>query len=283
MKKFKTKLKNLSLFDRILIAFAILGVAFFAYVFFRKSSYITVTIKVSEESIFYEPWRVETGTKTWVSQLFYQGMKEQDGLSRTTAEVLSIKSYDTLPSRKAVYLTLKIKSVYSRASNQYTFKGRPVLIGSTVRLYLDRLLVDGLITHVEGVKDSREKETLIIETQIREENPVFLETSGTRKHIADALKIGEEIKDDQGNTVIKVLNKRVENAKRTVITSDGRIIVGTNPLRKDVYLTLQVEALKIHDKYFLFEDIPLLIGEKIPINSSTVSIEPEVTEIRSFE
>lgn len=283
MKKFKTKLKKFSLFDRILIAIAVLGIASFAYLFFRKSSYIAVTIKVSEESIFYDPWRVETGTKTWFSQLFYQGMKEQDGLGGTTAEVLSIKSYDTLPSHKAVYLSLKIKSVFNRASNQYTFKGRPVLIGSTVRLYLDRLLVDGLVTHVEGVKDLREKETLIIEAQIQEESPVFFETSGTSKHIADALKIGEEIKDDQGNTVIKVLNKRVENAKRTVITSDGRIIVGTNPLRKDVYLTLQVEALKIHDKYFLFEDIPLLVGEEIPINSSTVSIQPEVTEIRSFE
>lgn len=283
MKKFKTKLKNLTLFDRALILMAIVLGMVLLYVFFRKSSYVNVTVKVDEEKVLYESWKAEDGTKSWFSQLFYKGMKEKDGLGKIAAEVLDVRSYDTFPSRKAVYITLRLRVVYNRASNQYTFKGKSLLIGSTIKLNLDRVFVDGLITQVEGVRDPRERATLIVEAQIREESPTFLETSGTKEYVANALKVGEEIKDDQGNTVIKILKKRVENAKKTVVTSDGRVIVRTNPLRKDVYLTLQIEALKIHDRYFLFDDIPILIGSKIPINSPTIWVRAEVTGIKNFE
>lgn len=283
MKWFNKKFKKLTLFDKIIIVVAVLGLAFFAFVFFRKSVFVTIVVKVGEENILYEPWAVSTGTRAWFSQLFHEGMKEQDGLGREMAEVLSIRSYDTLPSRKAVYLTTKLRAVYNRASNQYTFKGRPLLIGSPVRLNLDRLFVDGLITHVEGIKDPRERIELIVEARLIEETPVFPETRGVRAYLAEAIKVGEEFNDDQGNTIAKVLDKKVEGAKRAVVTGDGRVVVRTNPLRKDVYITLQVDALEIGNRYYLFDDVPLLIGNGIPLNTSTISVWPEVTKITVSE
>jgi len=271
------KYNTLGVFDKVLVLIAVFVISFLGYVFFRKSEFVTVTIKVGEENVHYEPWMVDTGTRAWFAQLFSQGMEETDGLGRVMAEVLSVRSYDTQPSRKAVYVTTKLNTVFSKSSNQYTFKGRPLLIGSTVKLNLDRLLVEGLITHVEGVKDARVKETIIVEAQIREETPTFPETSGTRDYIAQALIIGEEIKDSQENTIIKILDKRVENAKRVVTTSDGKVLVQTNPLRKDVFLTLEISAIKIGERYYLFDDIPILIGYGIPFNTSTLSVLPEVT------
>jgi len=279
MEKIKKILLKLNLFDKVLIFGAIVFVAFFASVFFRKSTYVTVVIKVGEESTRYEAWMVGMGTKTWFSQMFYEGMKETDGLGDVKAEVLSIYSYDTLPSRRAVYLTLKLKAVYNRASNQYTFKGLPILIGSTIKLNLDSLYVEGLVTNLEGVKDIREKVTLKVDAQVREETPVYPDTSGAKDYIANVLEVGDEVKDGQGNTILKILGKRVENAKRLVTTSDGRALVQTNPLRRDIYLTLEINTVKIGDRYFLFDDIPLLIGEKIPINTETTSLWPEVTKI----
>lgn len=279
MRMFKMRFKRLTLFDRVLIALAVLGTAFLAYFFFRKSTYVTATIKVSEENVNWGP----TYTRSWFSQLFYEGMKEQDGLGRIMSEVVSIRSYDTGSAIKAVYLTTRLRAVYSRASNQHTFKGTPLSIGSPVRLNLDRLLVEGLVTHVEGVKDPRVRENLIVEAQVREETPTFPEASGTREYIADALKVGDEVKDSRGNVIIKVLSKRVENAKRLVTTSDGRTLIQTNSLRKDVYLTLEVNAVKIGERYFLFDDVPILIGQTIPFNTPTISIFPEITKINIGE
>lgn len=274
MKNIINKIKNLTVFDKILIGSIVIAVIFFAYTFFRKSTYITITVKVGEDSVSWE-----RSSRAWFSQLFYEGMKEKDGLGRVNAEVLGVRSYDTTYSRKAVYLTTKLKVVYSRSSNQYNYKGLAVLIGAPVKMYLDKMFVEGLVIHIEGVKDPREKQTLIVEAQIREENSTYLETSGTKEYIADALKAGEEIKDDQGNTVIKILKKKVESAKKVVTTSDGRVVIKTDPLKKDVYLTLQVEAFELHNRYFIFDDVPILIGDGIPINSPFITVWPVVTKI----
>lgn len=257
-----------------LITLCLLGIIFFLYVLFRKESYITITIKVGSDHV---NWSGGTISQ-WFSQLFYVGMKEKDGLGRTTAEILNIRSYDTSTNLRAVYANVKLKAIYNRASNQYIFRGKPVLIGSTIRLYLDRLLVDGLVTHFEGVKDTREKHTLIAEAQIRDETTVYPETSGTKDYVADALKVGEKITDLQGNTVIEILQKRVEDAKRVVVTNDGRVLIQSNPMRKDVYFTLRVQTIKIGSRYYVFDDIPVLIGIGVPLNTSTISVWPEITK-----
>lgn len=249
---------------------------FLAFLFFRKPSTLIATIKVNEDNIAW--WNM--GTRSWFAQMFYPGMKEKDGLGKATAEVLSIKSYDTSPARKAAYLTVRLNTVYNRASNQYTYRGKPILIGSNLKLYLDNLQVEGLITAVEGAKDPRQKVVLLVESQIRDETPVYPETSGTKPYIADALSEGQEIKDDQGNTIIKILKKRVEDAQRVVTTSDGRVVIQTNPLRKDVFLTLQVRANRVANRYYIFDDVPILIGIGIPINTATISVWPEVTKIQ---
>src|SRR3989344_4595520 len=252
------KIKSLGVFDRIVILIGVFVVAFFGYVFFRKSEFITVTVKIGEENVNYEPWFFAENifdvgrTRVWFAQLFNEGMKEADGLGRTMAELVSIRAYDTRPSRKAVYLTVRVNAVYSRSSGNYTFKGRPLLVGSTIKLNLDNLFVEGLVTHIDGARDSREKVKLIVEARVKNETAVYPETSGTSPYIAEALTIGQEIKDSQNNIIIKIINKKVENAKRSVATSDGRMVIQTNPLRKDVYLTLEVNALKIANRYYIF-------------------------------
>ncbi len=284
MKNIKDRLAKLTLADAAAILVVIAIITALAYLFFRKSTLVTVTIKVNEDSVAFNSWDVgNKGTRSWFAQMFYPGMKEKDGLGKATAEVLSLRSYDTSPARKAVYLNVRLRTVYNRASNQNYYKGKAVLVGSTIKLYLDSLQVDGLITYVEGIKDPRQKIILILETQVRDETPVYPETSGTKPYIADALSEGQEIKDDQGNTIIKILKKRVENAQRVVTTSDGRVFIQTNPLRKDVFFTLEVSANQIANRYYIFDDVPVLIGIGIPVNTTTISMWPEVTKIQPKE
>lgn len=278
MKSIIRRIKKLTLFDKIIIVGFILAAVFFSYIFFRKSTYLTVTIKVSQENIVY-PY---LGVPDWFSQLFYDGMREKDGLGRTRAEVIKILSYDSSSSRKAIYLTTKLNVIYNRGSNQYTYKGYPVLVGSALKLYLDKLLVDGMVTHIEGIEDKRKKVKLVLKAQVREETVVFPETSGVRDYIANALGLGDEVKDSSGDTIIKITNKVVEDAKKITTASDGRVLLQTDPLRKDVFLTLEVTATYINGRYYIFDDVPILIGYGIPIHTSEVAIWPEVTEIKEL-
>ena len=267
--------RKLTIVDFAILTGGFIVVAFIFFLLFRRSTYISVTLKVGSDSI---NW---TGgaTKAWFSQFFYVGMKQLDGFGRPLVEVTDIYSYDTSPDSKAVYVTVRIKTVYNRASNQYTFNGKPVLIGSFHRLYLDKVLVEGLVTRIEGMQDGRERKKIIVEAKIREENPVFAETSGVRPYIADQLQDGEEIKNDQGNVVVKIIKKNVSPAKRNLLTSDGRIISGFDVDRKDDSYVLELNAIKILHRYYVFDDVPVLVGWNIPLNTREVSLFPEVTKV----
>ena len=284
-KNAKNKIRKMKTFDWIIVGFAVLSISIFAYLFFRKSTYITVTVKVGEEEVFYSPWITSwtdlSGTKNWFADLFYKGQKEKDGLGKTKADVLEVFSYNKTPIKKTVYLKIKISTVYNRASNTFTYKGTPVLIGSQIKLNLNNISVKGLITEMEGFPEKKERQKILIEAQIREENFTYLETSGTKKYVADAIKKGEEIKDNNGNTIIKIIDKKVTPAKRVVTSANGEVFLRQDPLKKDVYLILEVETLKIGDQYFLLDDIPITIDQLIPINLPEISIFPIVTKFIS--
>lgn len=285
-------LQKLGMFEIVILFTFVIAAAVAFYYFSRSSQYLTVTVKAGYDTMIWD----YKGTKPWFGSLFTVGMAEKDGFGVTNAEVLSLRSYDSMPDtrynsfpgnsmygNKAVYLTLKLKTVYNRASDQHTYKGRPVSIGSIIRLNLNNILFDGLVSDINGFADTREKKIITVDTQVRDETPVFPETAGIKSYIADAITEGEKITDDQGNVLVEIVKKRVEPAKKIITTSSGGLVVGADPFRKDVYLTLKVHAIKIQNRYFVFDDVPLLIGMTVPIHTGSYSLWPEITKFVSAE
>lgn len=276
LKLLKNTIKNLKVFDWILVAFGLTAIIVFAILFFRKSSYITVTVSVSDDSIYYGPTWVNTGAKYWLANSFHKGQTEKNGLGKVQAEVLNVYAYDRTVLNKTVYLDIKLSTVYVRSTNTYTYKGTPVLVGSLIKLNLDNVYANCVVTNVQGYPEAP-KQTITVEAQLREENATFLESAGTKGYVADAINTGDVVSDNNGNEMIRVLDKRVSPAEITVSTSDGRVVKGYDPTRKDVFLTLQISADVINGKYFFLHDIPILVDQQIPINTSTVSVFPVVT------
>jgi len=281
-KYLKTKSKSFKVFDWILIAFGLIAVLVFAILFFRKSTYITATVSVGEDSTYYGSWYINTGPKSWFANAFHKGQKEVGGLGKIQAEVLNVYSYQKTATNHAVYIELKLNTVYNRTSNTYTYKGAPVLVGSMIKLNLDNVYAQGLVTQVQGFPNNFTNEKIKLEAQLREENETFLQSAGTKDYLADAIQKGDVVKDNGGSEIIKVLNKRVAPAIITVTTSDGRVVQSTDPTRKDVFFTLEVSTQKINDKYYFLNDIPILIDQQIPINTTTVSIFPVVTKFLPY-
>jgi len=281
-------IKSLKLIDWIVIGVAVILIAVFAVIFFRKSTYITAVVRVGEESTSYSQWLTDSlysndtsGVKNWFVTFFKEGQTEKDGLGKIQAEVLKVLTYDKTPTRKSVYLTVRLRVVYNKASGSYTYKGVPVLVGSKIKLSLDRVLVEGLITEVNSMMNSRDKKKLVVETQVREENAIFSETAGVKSYVADSIKVGDVVLDGDGNELIKILEKRVSPAQKTTISSDGRTHLGKDPIKKDVFLTLEIEVFQLGGKFFFLDDIPVLVDNIIPINTKTYSIFPVVTKFIS--
>jgi hypothetical protein len=232
-------------------------------------------VKITEDSILY----VRNNPQAWFVYLFKEGMRERDGLGRTSAEIEKVNYYDSGEAKKAVYLNLRLRVDYNKRSRNYLYKGKPLLIGSPIKIEFEDIITEGLVTSVEGVDDPRKDVELIVKSQIFDLNPVFPETNGVQPFLAEAINVDDKVRDSNGREVITVLEKTEEAAKKIVTNDKGEVFLRRDPVKKDVYLTLKLLVRQINDEYYLFDDIQVKIGNGIPIHTVNYSIWPVVTEI----
>jgi len=280
---FKGKKIKLKVFDiAVIFIFIFLGVSLF-FILFRKQSEIKIVVKVNEESLTYQIG----GTPAWFAQFLHVGMKDFDIFNRPTAQVIGIKTH-YVPSnntvgndKEIVYLTISLKTAYSPSKQRHTFNGKDVFIGSTIQLSLDNLLVKGLIVDIEGSKKFSNSKKLLIKTQLVNSVAVFPQTEGVAPFVAEEIKEGDEIKDSLNRPVIKIVKKTVEDAKVAIPMANGQIVLQRHPMKKDVFLTLEVWADKIGDRYCLFgdTDLPILVGYSLPLYFKKIRIQPIITQI----
>ncbi len=272
-------LKKIKLFDLFLIFIFIASVVSLYFLLFRTKKELTIVVKAFEDSVSWPDQR----SSVWFNKLFYPRMKEKDTFGNTVAEIIKVRKYDNRPDQDTVYLTLKIKTVYSPGSRTNTYKGKNVLIGSTLQLFLDNVFVEAMIVSIGNSKDRYPLKKLLVQSQLKNETPVYLETSGVNSYIADNINEGSIIKDTQGRTILKILRVDVEDAKKIVTTANGEVLLRRDPLKKDVYLTLEVSAFKVDNRYFFFDDIAVLIDKPIPIHLDFLSIFPVVTSVKEVK
>lgn len=243
----------------VIFLFIFLAVSLF-FVLFRKRSKISVVVKVNEESLAYQIG----GVPNWFAQFLHVGMKEVNTFGESIAEVRGIKTYYSADQKSVVYLIVDLTTVYSLSNHRYVYGGKDVSIGSPIQLRLDNLLVKGLIIDTEGSTKTNLKR-IFAEAQIKNLDPTFPQTEGVPSYIAESIKEGDIMKDSLGRPAIKIIKKTVEDAKMTVITANGDVILQKHPMRKDIYLDLEIWAEKIGDRNYLFGDtnFPILIGSKI--------------------
>jgi len=277
LKKFLLKFKELSLFDLLLgLGLFLVALSFFLF-FFRKNIYLKATIKVTDDNVLY----AYTNSPSWFSFLFYKGISEKDGLGKTQAEVLDVLLYPISPNTKAAYLTVKLKTVYDKRKNQYSFKGEPVLIGNPLKLNFENLAVEGLVIDVEGFPKQGKEIEVISDAQLLYESPVFPETQGVPDYIANAFSVGDKSHDSQKNVLVEILEKRVVSADKVVTDDKGNLLVRKDPFRKDVFLKLRVRLKQINNELYFLDTLKFAIGQSIPVQLEKVTIDPVITEIYS--
>lgn len=287
----KKKIFNIDLFDLILIGifFAVLLSIFLFLI--RKRDSITATVKITNLSYLYS----QRSVPAWYADQFKEGLVEKDGLGRTVAEILSVRSYDyglfsketwedekfEKEAKKALFLTVKLTTIYSPRSDQHTFKGKPVLIGEIVRLQLNPYLTEGVIVGIEGVDDTREKEEIIIEALLNDYKVFDTEIDGVPPHIVDTIKVGDSIKDSQNNQLVEIIDKKVKPAKITTQRISGEKYITFHPTNKEVMLTLKIYTSSLNENYYAYEDIKLTIGSTLPLHFLHLTIFPTITKINS--
>lgn len=273
------KLKEIDVFD-LFSAFALLSIIIFLFIFlFRKEVHISITLRVRSNDVPFLYFYDHDNPPSWFSFLLREGMKEKDSLGRTKAEITKVLLYDIKPDTKAAYLTVRLKAGYNKRENKYRYHGEPVLIGSQLELEFEEIKIRGLVTHIEGVPDPREKTELIIEARLTDLSSVFPETRGVEPHIVEAFSVSDRSYDSQGNIVAEILGKRVSPADKTVTDSRGNLFVKKDPFKKDVFLKLKIKVTKMNNEFFFLDTEKIEVDRTIPVQLEKITIWPVITKI----
>lgn len=263
----------------LLFVFLLLG-SFFFYLF-RKKQYVTVTLKVSNNSIFNYGVAPEYNLpKADYLKAIQPGLVAKGELGIAEAEILDVYSYDFNSEDKVLFATVRLNAAYSSRSGQYTYRELPVVIGSHLKINFPNLLVEGLVIDINNQYQDDNEETIIFDAEVIRNDINFPGTTGAPKFIAEALSIGDKVFDHQGRVMAEIIDKQVSLADQLSYNDRGIAILTKNPLRDKIKLRVKAKVRKVNGELWFYELSRIQVDKWIPLMFDNISIYPVIT---SFE
>jgi len=268
----------MGIFDIALTASAVVGIALLAFFLFRKTTFTTITVRITNPNPLYSG----ANPPTWYASAFHKGDKELDTVGTTQAEILEVHAYSLDETRQIVFLKLRVRAVYSRSKNQYTYKGNPLIIGSSIHLEFTNNLVDGIVTEIANAPTPYKEKMITVQATMLEYNPIYPETDGVDDFKANAIQVGDTMKDNNGKVIATIVNKSVAPADRYV-TNQGTVSVVPDPLKKHVSLTILVRTYELNGVALFLYSFPVQVGGTLPLDLPNITIGPTITDIVSVQ
>lgn len=272
-KNILTRLKKLNIIDLLFIGAFFVFVVLFIIIFARSDQSIKVRIKVTDQNAFF----LRNQPPDEYVYSFHEGDAERNEVGKVIAQIANVDRFQTNPDTYTLYLDVNIKANYNPLKKQYSYKGRPIIFGQDLEFDFSNTKVDGLIVDFpQFVKPHATPLKLKVETQLRNENRSYSDIYGMPKYFENVVNVGNVVTDSNGKEIAKVLAKKINPAKRTVVTSDGRITIIDDPDLIDIYYTLEVNAYEIEGKLYIHDYSPFQIGGTVPLIFGDISIWPTV-------
>lgn len=199
----------------------------------------------------------------WIAEAIEVGDKEVTSLGETTAQVVESEEYEAGSSNKSVFLLLKAKVGKDR-SGTYLYKSKPLLVGGVVQIKLAKTQFDALVTYIGKNPPQYKKEKLRI----------VLKGTQIDASIADNIKVGSIIRDNKGETVAQVIDKKLSPAIPVILryeSGSNRFVFSSDTDRKDFEVTVDIMTMKIGDYNYYARTQRVKVGDGLYLPFKEVS------------
>ncbi len=289
MSIFLKTMRHLGYFEYAIGFILLLLIGVVIYTQIVPQSYITATIRLADKD---QAW-IDNGSLILQNiPPFTKGMKETDRFGRTTAEVINVYEFmrpneqNVYATKQAVYVTFKLRGSYNASSNQYRYSGVSIVAGDWIRFTFRSMMINGMVVRVEeSGRWERPKTVMLVRTQIKTDDPPWggalpvSEATGVDAYVADALHIGDTVKDSDGNMLAEIVEKSVTPAKSVAADAGGNLRATTHPRKFDVFLTVRLLTRTIGNTNYFLEALPVRINERLPLYFPLIHLEGRITEI----
>ncbi len=257
IRKLYKQFSNLNIF--ILAVLLFLGFATLYFFYNRQRSQAIVYVSVS----LLRPQNIPISAPYnwvpyWIGNSINIGDKEISPLRGLNAVVVEKEAYEAQAYGQYVFLLLKINSIRDR-SGLYLFKNKPISAGGIIDLKLINAQIQGLVTYIGP--NPPQYETKKITLMVEERNMEFWQ--------AENIKVGSTIKNNKGQEIAKIIDKKVSTARSQVFQTDvgsGRSETSLDPKKNDVQLTLEIQAKKINNVYYFSELQKVKVNESLSLS-----------------
>lgn len=256
---------KLDAFVVIIFLTIILAGGLFIKLVLQKDTYITVEMLASGG----EWWWGTAPPYYWNISPLQKGMKELDVSRKPLVEVLDVVSYGT-DNRKFVWMKARLKVKKNIRTNVFTFKQSEVQVGKIITIAPNNIMLIGQIISVEGMKSVWNKKDIIVTGKLTHKN----------QFDADAIEVGDTMKDNNGDVVAEILDKQVKQHEAVTVDWRGEPLLRLDPYFKDIVVTIKLRIIEDGAiKYFNFYQ-PVQPSQEVNIQFSKVTIQPVIMTIK---
>ncbi len=270
MKKFFQKFRKLHWVDTLILSAAVVVLVGFFFFFYRKSTYITIRFKVTNQEVL----TAHDTPRNDYSWRFRVGDVERDVVGRTIAEIVNVESYPITPENKVVYLDIRLRATYDTRTKLYSARGKNLMYGTPMRFNLHDVTFDGIVTDVPGIAQVNATEKVIhVKTFLASISPT----------LAKEIHVGDTVTNSLGKQMVKIT--KVEVTPATQVTQDiyGNFQIRKHPIAKDVVVWLDLTVRVVNnDEVVMFDGYRVHIGSEVPINQKRYNIYPAIDDIEGL-
>ncbi|MFZ5376242.1 MAG: hypothetical protein ACOZAN_01055 [Patescibacteria group bacterium] len=240
---------------------------------------VEITVKVARSTV----WRMDANTIYEYAQGFVVGDVEKDELGKKTSKIKKVSVLPVSADEYSLYLTLEVPANYDPRKNLYYLKGKPLVFGQEYLFSFSNVSFSSVVVDFPGLEKSESGKKVTVEAMLLNDDWHSDRVDGVHDFLANAVQKDQVIIDSDGNQIVRVKNVRISPSIRQNSNQFGQLVVVQDASLKSVVYELELSVDQNNGRYFLYHNVPVLIGQELPLNFSNVSIAPVVTRFISEE
>ena len=216
---------------------------------------------------------IEVAVPYWVADAINVGDKDLGVFGQINAEVIDKESYEGGGQGKHVVLIMKVNTTKDR-SGQYLFKNKPLALNWWLETRLGSTSYGVTVIYLDKNPPHFEKKLLRVVVR-RKNDEIFY---------ADNIKVGNEMKNNKGEIMAKLIDKKVTPAEVRSETAGGQAVVSYDQSRRDMELTVDLLAKKINETFYFAEIKKIKLGETINLHFKETSLwDSQIIKVSEIE
>jgi hypothetical protein len=231
---------------------------------FQKEDYVTVELLATGG----EWWWGVPPPYYWNFENLSKGAVEYDVLRKPLVQIIDIEKYGH-DNRKFTWIKAKLKVTKNIRTGTLSFRQYPLQVGKTINIAPNNIMVIANVVAIEGIGSFFNKHERVITARMVEK----------RKWAADAVEVGDVMKNSKGEVIAEILDKTDIPSETTTVNWLGEALLKKDPVFHDVILKIKIMVLEAGGQdYFNFYQI-IQPGVAVNIQLSKTTIEPFIVSV----